>query len=139
MKLKKEKSLQNKFSNISVFERRENNIMYTKNFKKYVPLKLYHLKRKLRIENEIKKKNSEINDILCSFYVYQLSEGNKEKNSQFNDKGNITITSLFNKTTNNFNISNSSINKLNQKYNNIIESMTIQQEGRNSNNMHKNN
>ena len=107
MKLKKEKSLQNKFSNISVFERRENNIMYTKNFKKYVPLKLYHLKRKLRIENEIKKKNSEINDILCSFYVYQLSEGNKEKNSQFNDKGNVTITSLFNKTTNNF--KNSSI------------------------------
>ena len=99
---KKEKLFHNKFSNISVFERRENNIMYVKNLRRYVPLKLNNIKRRLKRENEIKKKNSEINDILCSFYVYQISENNKEKNSQFNDISNITVTSLFNRTANNF-------------------------------------
>ena len=46
-------------------------------------------------------KNSEINNIIYSFYVYQTSEGNRSKNSFFSDKSNITLESLFNKTSNN--------------------------------------
>jgi len=90
-----------KFSNISVFERREQNKLYIKNLKKYIPLKLNNLKRKEMQEREIKKKNSEINDIIYSFYIYQTSEGNKTKNSLLTDKSNITFESLFNKTANN--------------------------------------
>jgi len=99
---KNEKNSSNKFSNISIFERREKNILYVKNLKKYVPLKLNNVKRKPRKEIEAKMKNSDINDILHSFYNYQTSEDNKTQNCKFNDISNITITSIFNKTCNNF-------------------------------------
>lgn len=95
------KNFPTKFSNISVFERREKNISYVKNLKRYIPLKLYNNKKKSRIENEIKNKHSDINDILYSFYNYQTSESNKAQNSQFCDISNMTVTSLFNKTCNN--------------------------------------
>ena len=94
------KNSPSKFSNISIFDRREENILYVKNLKRYIPLKLTNLKRKIKRENEIKKKNEEINDILYSFYVYQTSEGNRE--NTINDSNNPTFMSLFNKTYNNF-------------------------------------
>ena len=89
-----------KFSNISVFDRREENILYVKNLKRYIPLKLTNVKRKINRESEIKKKNEEINDILYSFYVYQTSEGNRE--NTINDSNNPTFMSFFDKTYNNF-------------------------------------
>jgi hypothetical protein len=92
----------NKFSNISIFERREKNILYAKNLKKYIPLKLNNIKKFSRKDINVKTKNSDINDILFSFYNYQTSEGNKSQNTKFNDISNITITSIFNKTCNNF-------------------------------------
>ena len=97
------KQFPKKYSNISVFERREKKILYIKNLKRYVPLKLYNVKRKSKYEDEIKKLNSNINDILCSFYVYQTSDANNAKNSNTNEISNQTVTSLFNKTFNNFN------------------------------------
>ena len=100
MNVNKIKKSPSKFSNISIFDRREENILYVKNLKRYIPLKLTNVKRKVNREEEIKKKNSEINDILYSFYVYQTSEGNREKT--VTDSNNPTFTSLFNKTYNNF-------------------------------------
>ena len=100
MNVNKIKKSSSKFSNISIFDRREENILYVKNLKRYIPLKLTNVKRKVNREEEIKKKNSEINDILYSFYVYQTSEGNREKT--VTDSNNPTFTSLFNKTYNNF-------------------------------------
>ena len=91
-----------KYSNISVFEKRHENKLFAKNIKKYVPLKLYNIKKKLRIENELKKKNSEINDIIYSFYIYQTSESNETQNFQSPNNSNIAVTSLFSKTSNNF-------------------------------------
>ena len=35
-----------KYSNISVFEKRQENKLFAKNIKKYVPLKLYNIKKK---------------------------------------------------------------------------------------------
>ena len=87
-----------KFSNISVFDRRDENILYVKNLKRYIPLKLTNVKRKVNRESEIKKKNEEINDILYSFYVYQISEANRE--NTINDSNNPTFMSLFDKTYN---------------------------------------
>ena len=95
------KKYTSKFSNISVFDRREENKLYIKNLKKYIPLKLNYLKKKEIQEKEIKMKNLEINDIIYSFYVYHTSEGNKTKNSLLSDKSNITLESIFNKTSNN--------------------------------------
>ena len=89
-----------KFSNISVFDRRDENILYVKNLKRYIPLKLTNVKRKVNRESEIKKKNEEINDILYSFYVYQTSEANSE--NTINDSNNRTFMSFFDKTYNNF-------------------------------------
>ena len=102
MSEKNEMNNSNKFSNISIFERREKNILYAKNLKKYIPLKLNNIKKFSRKDIDVKTKNSDINDILFSFYNYQTSEGNKTQNTKFNDISNITITSIFNKTCNNF-------------------------------------
>jgi hypothetical protein len=98
MNVNKMKNSPSKFSNISIFDRREENILYVKNLKRYIPLKLTNLKRKIKRENEIKKKNEEINDILYSFYVYQTSEANRE--NTINDSNNPTFMSLFDKTYN---------------------------------------
>ena len=94
-----------KFSNISAFDRREENILYVKNLKKYIPLYSTNVKRKINRENEIKKKNEEINDILYSFYVYQTSEANRE--NTINDSNNPTFMSFFDKTYNNYKNSSS--------------------------------
>ena len=94
-----------KFSNISVFDRREENILYVKNLKRYIPLKLTNVKRKVNRESEIRKKNEEINDILYSFYVYQTSEANRE--NTINDSNNPTFMSFFDKTYNNYKNSSS--------------------------------
>ena len=123
------------------------------NIVKTDPNQVIHIKKKIKNQNNKKEhqllternvdnKKNLIKKINISKNIKYISKvDNKEKiNINKNKK---IIQSIYgknlNKTTNNFNISNSSINKLNQKYNNIIESMTIQQEGRNSNNMHKNN
>ena len=92
-----------KFSNVSVFGRREQNILYVKNMKKYIPLKIIKIKKKNTNDEEIKQKNTDINDIIYSFYTYHTSEVNKTKNSFYNENDNKTAISFFNKTCVNFN------------------------------------
>ena len=92
----------NKFSNVSVFGRREKNILYIKNLKRYTPLKLYNVKRNPNKGNEHRKINSDINSILGSFYTFNNSEVNKRQKKDNNDISNQTVMSLFNKTCNNF-------------------------------------
>ena len=84
-----------KFSNINLFERREKNNSAIK--KSNHPLKLYHY-----MANRKEKVNSEFNQIIYSFYSFQTERNTTQKPSSKKFKNNMTTTSIFNKTTNNF-------------------------------------
>ena len=84
-----------KFSNINLFERREKNYSAIK--KSNHPLKLYHY-----MKNKKENKNSEFNQIVYSFYSFQTERKKTSKPSSKKIKYNITATSIFNKTNDNF-------------------------------------
>ena len=84
-----------KFSNINLFERREKNYSAIK--KSNHPLKLYHY-----MKNKKENENSEFNQIVYSFYSFQTERKKTSKPSSKKIKYNITATSIFNKTNDNF-------------------------------------
>ena len=84
-----------KFSNISLFERREKNYSAIK--KSNHPLKLYRY-----MKNKKQKTNSDFNQIVYSFYSFQTERNKSSKPSSKKFKNNMTSTSIFNKTNNNF-------------------------------------
>jgi hypothetical protein len=98
----KTKSLK-KFTNIALFERRENNRLQLRNQKTMYPLKLYKYKNYNKKNKNDEQTNIDFNNILFSFYSFQ-NEGNST-HSLYCKKNNNKLTTkfLFSKTSNNFN------------------------------------
>ena len=88
-----------KFSNINIFERREKNNSEIRITKNLYPSKLNNYRHKDDIRN---KSNLEISQILFSFYSFQNEDKLNHKSFSKKFKNNMTTTSIFNKTSNNF-------------------------------------
>ena len=91
-----------KFTNIALFERRENNRLQLRNQKTMYPLKLYKYKNYNK-KNKNDEQTNIVNNILFSFYSFQNEK--KSSHSVLSKKNNnqLTAKSLFSKTSNNFN------------------------------------
>ena len=91
-----------KFTNIALFERRENNRLQLRNQKTMYPLKLYKYKNYNK-KNKNDEQTNIVNNILFSFYSFQNEK--KSSHSELSKKNNnqLTAKSLFSKTSNNFN------------------------------------